>query len=79
MANIGYRPTFEENTLAARLEAHLIDFHQDLYGRSMRFEFVGRLRSEQRFPSIQLLLSQIEQDIQSARLILDEGMNHGII
>jgi riboflavin kinase / FMN adenylyltransferase len=72
VANIGYRPTFEEVITTARLEAHLIDFHEDLYGRTMQFEFVRRLRGEQRFPSIQLLLAQIEGDIQSARTILDE-------
>jgi riboflavin kinase/FMN adenylyltransferase len=79
VANIGYRPTFEDIMSTARLEVHLIDFQGDLYGRTMRFEFAMRLRGEQRFPSIQLLLSQIEQDIQSARSVLDEGKGHGII
>jgi riboflavin kinase/FMN adenylyltransferase len=68
--NIGLRPTFEASPVPIRLEAHLLDFNQDLYGSTVRVEFVERLRSEQRFPSVDALLVQIQQDIQSARGIL---------
>jgi riboflavin kinase/FMN adenylyltransferase len=68
--NIGLRPTFEASPVPIRLEAHLLDFNQDLYGSTVRVKFVERLRSEQRFPSVDALLLQIHQDIQSARGIL---------
>jgi riboflavin kinase/FMN adenylyltransferase len=68
--NIGLRPTFEASPVPIRLEAHLLDFNQDLYGRIVRIEFVERLRNEQRFPSVDALLAQIQEDIRSARGIL---------
>lgn len=70
VTNIGYRPTFEPQAVEARVETHLIDFDQDLYGRTVQLEFVTRLRGEQRFASISALLAQIEADIQAAREVL---------
>ncbi|MDD5369220.1 MAG: bifunctional riboflavin kinase/FAD synthetase [Anaerolineaceae bacterium] len=68
--NIGSRPTFEASPVPIRLEAHLLDFDQDLYNHSVRIEFVERLRNEQRFASVADLLMQIQDDIRSARGIL---------
>ena len=70
VTNIGFRPTFETQQLTLRVETHLMDFDQDLYGRNLELEFVARLRGEQRFATIQALLAQIEQDILSARALL---------
>lgn len=70
VTNIGVRPTFENHTGSARVEAHLLDFHEDLYGEELRLDFVKFLRPEQRFPSVRALLDQIQQDIQNAREVL---------
>jgi riboflavin kinase/FMN adenylyltransferase len=70
VVNIGVRPTFEAQPVRPRVEAHLLDFDQDLYDRELRLEFVARLRSEQRFSSIEELLGQIKLDIESARDLL---------
>lgn len=70
VTNIGVRPTFENHTGNARVEAHLLDFHEDLYGEELRLDFVKFLRPEQRFPSVRALLDQIQQDIQNAREVL---------
>jgi riboflavin kinase / FMN adenylyltransferase len=70
VASQGYRPTFEPVAKVSRLEAHLLDFHQDLYGRQMRLEFVARLRAELKFPSVESLMVQIYQDIDDARRLL---------
>jgi len=59
------RPTFGETTLA--VEAHLLDFTGDLYGRQVRLDFLERLRDEMRFPSIEELKAQVSRDIASAR------------
>ncbi len=67
VTNIGVRPTFEDQPASARVETHLLDFHQDLYGQKIRMEFIQFLRREQRFSSIEALLDQIHQDIQHAR------------
>jgi riboflavin kinase/FMN adenylyltransferase len=63
--NIGVRPTFGETELA--VEAHLLDFSGDLYGQKLRLEFVRRLREERKFPGVEALRSQIEQDVARAR------------
>jgi riboflavin kinase/FMN adenylyltransferase len=70
VVNIGQRPTFEKAPVPIRLEAHLLDFDRDLYGQEIGIEFVERLRDEQRFPSINALITQIHQDIRTARGIL---------
>ena len=70
VANIGVRPTFERQPVAPRVEAHLLDFRGDLYGRRLRLHFVARLRPERRFPSPQALAEQIARDIAAARRLL---------
>ena len=67
-ANVGTRPTF--SGVGRTLEVHLLDFSGDLYGHRCRVEFVERLRPEQRFASVEDLVSQIRRDIQHAREIL---------
>jgi riboflavin kinase/FMN adenylyltransferase len=66
VVNVGVRPTFGETTLA--LEAHLLDFAGDLYGRRVRLDFVARLRDEMRFASVEDLKAQVARDIAAARL-----------
>jgi riboflavin kinase/FMN adenylyltransferase len=65
VVNVGVRPTFGETTLA--VEAHLLDFAGDLYGRRVRLDFMARLRDEMRFPSIEDLKAQVARDIAAAR------------
>lgn len=72
VTNIGVRPTFDQQELVPHVEAHLLDFDQDLYGKEIRLEFIHRLRDEQRFPNPQSLVAQIYQDIERGRLILSE-------
>ena len=45
--NIGIRPTFGGDHVA--VEAHLIDFDQEIYGETVTLSFVERLRGEQKF------------------------------
>ncbi|TMQ15573.1 MAG: bifunctional riboflavin kinase/FAD synthetase [Candidatus Rokuibacteriota bacterium] len=65
VVNVGVRPTFGERTLA--VEAHLLDFTGDLYGRPVRLDFLDRLRDEMRFGSVDELRAQIARDIAAAR------------
>ena len=65
VVNVGVRPTFGETTVA--VEAHLLDFSGDLYGRWVRLDFLERLREEMRFPSVDDLKAQVMRDIASAR------------
>jgi len=68
VVNIGVRPTFDG--VREVVEAHLLDFTADLYGRDLTLEFVDRLRPEERFGSVTELAEQIGKDVESARLHL---------
>ena len=68
VANIGTRPTVGGQ--GCRLEVHLFDFDQDLYGRHLEVEFSLRLRDEQRFDSFETLRRQIALDAAAARAFL---------
>lgn len=60
MMNIGVRPTVDGTS--RKLEVHLIDFDEDLYGQRLRVEFVARLRDEHKFASIEELTKQLSED-----------------
>ncbi|NJP07853.1 MAG: bifunctional riboflavin kinase/FAD synthetase [Chloroflexaceae bacterium] len=66
--NVGMRPTF--GALSSTIEAHLLDWYEDLYGQVLRLEFIERLRPEQRFTDISELITQIQHDITQTRVIL---------
>lgn len=68
VANIGYSPTFEDHVFT--VEAHILDFDQDIYGQRIMVNFVRRLRDEIKFSGISELVVQIDRDIQDAREIL---------
>jgi riboflavin kinase/FMN adenylyltransferase len=70
VTNIGIRPTFENLPVTPRVEAHLLDFNDDIYNRQISLEFVARLRDEKRFLDIQSLIHQIHTDVDRAREIL---------
>ncbi len=65
VANIGTRPTVGGQT--CRLEVHLFDFDQAIYGRHLEVEFRLKLREEQRFSSFDELRQQIARDAATAR------------
>ncbi len=72
VVNVGVRPTFGVNTRT--VEAHLLDFDGDLYGRELSVSFVERLRDERRFGSVDELVAQIGRDVEIARrLFAGEG------
>ncbi|WP_224243960.1 bifunctional riboflavin kinase/FAD synthetase [Hyalangium gracile] len=68
VANIGVKPTFGGSVVT--IEAHLLDFQGDLYGRELRVQFLERLRAEQRFGSVAELAGQIKRDVESARTVI---------
>jgi len=71
--NIGVRPTFETGR-AELLEAYLLDFEGDLYGRDLRISFLRRLRGERRFDSAQALVAQMRIDVEmTGQIAADAG------
>ncbi|MGA0845101.1 MAG: bifunctional riboflavin kinase/FAD synthetase [Luteolibacter sp.] len=65
VANLGMRPTVDGANRT--LEAHLLDFEGDLYGKNLELRFEKFLRSERKFESTAALQSQIARDIKAAR------------
>jgi riboflavin kinase/FMN adenylyltransferase len=59
--NIGTTPTFGETV--RQVEAHLIGFTGDLYGRTLRLELCDWLRDQQKFPGAEALKAQLARDI----------------
>ena len=64
--SVGVRPTFGTGR-APLIEAYLLDQDVDLYGRTLRIEFLERLRGERRFESVDALVSQMEADVVRTR------------
>ena len=69
VANIGRRPTVGEG-LQSRVEAHLFDVDEDLYGAELAVSLISFLRDEQRFESFDALKAQIGRDAGAARAAL---------
>ena len=63
--NIGPNPTFGEQT--RKVEAHLIDFRGDIYGRSIELDLLARIRPTRKFAGLDDLLAQIARDVATAR------------
>lgn len=61
MMNIGHRPTVSDS-VEKRLEVHLFDFDQDIYGTQISVEFIQRIRDERTFESLEALTKQLEND-----------------
>jgi riboflavin kinase/FMN adenylyltransferase len=68
--NVGVRPTFESGR-GLLVEAHLIGFEGDLYGKQLRIAFLERMRGEKRFESVEALVGQMREDLVQAREIAD--------
>lgn len=64
--SVGVRPTFVTGR-GVLVEAFLLDFDADLYGRELRLEFLERLRGEKRFNSVEELVDQMHADVEATR------------
>jgi len=63
--NCGTNPTFDNGDF--HCEAHVLDYHADLYGSNVKLELTTRLRDEKKFPSPEALSRQITDDVHRAR------------
>jgi riboflavin kinase/FMN adenylyltransferase len=64
--SVGVRPTFVTGR-GLLVEAFLLGFEGDLYGREMRLDFLSRLRGELRFDSVEELVAQMARDVEATR------------
>jgi riboflavin kinase/FMN adenylyltransferase len=65
VANIGTRPTVTGENKPL-LEVHLFNFNRDIYGEHVQVHFLKKIRSEQRFDSLDALTKQIAKDCSAA-------------
>ncbi|MEM6469251.1 MAG: riboflavin biosynthesis protein RibF [Planctomycetota bacterium] len=68
--HLGPSPTFASGS-AAKVEAHLLNFDGDLYGRSLAVEFVDRIRGVRQFDSAKTLIEQLTKDVADAEQMLE--------
>ena len=66
--NVGVRPTFQTGR-GLLVEAFLLDFSGDIYGRELRLDFLERLRGERRFDDVDTLVEQMHRDVEDTRRI----------
>jgi riboflavin kinase/FMN adenylyltransferase len=64
-ANIGPNPTFHES--ARKIEVHIIDFEDEIYGKEIIVEFLAHLRDTKKFDLVHDLKVQLAKDIEDAR------------
>ncbi len=67
ITNIGINPTFESTDSYFKVETHIFNFDQDIYGAHLKIELLHFMRDEIKFNSIDQLKNQIDFDIQAAK------------
>jgi riboflavin kinase/FMN adenylyltransferase len=60
MMNIGFNPTVQEKNRT--IEVHFFDFDSNIYNRHIRVAILQRIRSEEKFGSVELLTNQLKKD-----------------
>jgi riboflavin kinase/FMN adenylyltransferase len=66
MMNIGKNPTVSKDN-KTHIEVHFFDFDGDLYGETLKIELLDHLRSEIKFPNLNALKEQLENDKSNAK------------
>jgi len=67
ITNIGFNPTFESSDSYLKVETHIFNFEQDIYGEHLKIELVKFHRDEIKFNTIETLKQQIVNDINIAK------------
>lgn len=70
MMNIGMRPTVTDGQQILTIEVHLFDFEQEIYGESIRIQFLSKTRDEQKFINFNALKEQLKKDEKHIRHFL---------
>jgi riboflavin kinase/FMN adenylyltransferase len=69
--SLGRRPTFYTDQPYLLLEVFVLDFSGDLYGQPASVGFVERIRSEERFDSVDALVAAMHRDVEAVRRVLE--------
>ena len=68
MVNVGTNPTFGGGRRT--VEAYLVDYQGDLYGRELKIDIVARLRDEKKFHNAEELKKQVAEDVRQGMVLL---------
>ena len=68
--NFGGNPTFGVDR--CKIEAYLLDFSGDIYGKPLTLEFCAKLRDIEKFPDKESLSRQMARDVEETRRIVKE-------
>jgi riboflavin kinase/FMN adenylyltransferase len=66
VTNIGLNPTFEDGQ-KLKVETHIFNFSDNIYGESIRIELHDYIREEKKFSKVEDLIVQIQDDIKKAK------------
>ncbi|MBM7552704.1 riboflavin biosynthesis protein RibF [Thalassobacillus pellis] len=67
MANLGYKPTFQEDAIRPNIEVNIFDFEGDIYGEPIEVNWYTFIRQEVKFNGIDELVSRLKQDEREIR------------
>jgi riboflavin kinase/FMN adenylyltransferase len=70
LTNVGFNPTFGEKAL--RVEVHILDYSEDIYGEEISLYFVDRIRDERKFATVNDLVEQMKRDVKKGKKILEK-------
>jgi riboflavin kinase/FMN adenylyltransferase len=69
---IGSKPTIIQDHSPKKklrhIEVHLFNFKRNIYGKTLEIRFIKKIRNEKRFSNLEELKSNIERDIQKAKI-----------
>ena len=68
MLNIGHRPTLPGKDFS--IEVHILDFNDDIYGKTIQVNFVKRIRDEIKFDNLNSLEEQLKKDKETVNTLL---------
>jgi riboflavin kinase/FMN adenylyltransferase len=71
--SVGRRPTFYEEGFEL-LEAHLLDFDDDIYDQPLEVRLHKRIRGQVRFDGVDALVAQLRRDVASARELIGSDL-----
>ncbi|SRR5699024_565451 len=72
MANLGFVPTFKEDMSEPKIEVYIFDFNKDIYGETIKVEWLEFIREEQKFSGIEEIKAQLKADEITIRKIINK-------
>jgi riboflavin kinase/FMN adenylyltransferase len=72
IANMGVRPTVGGSHPV--LEVHLFNFNSNIYSQRLDVQFINKIREEKKFKNLDMLKSQIQEDIKTAKFFLSKAI-----